>query len=229
MDFSFNGYETCDCSSLNQTSGRVDTRQIPNGYEFAQSTQQAFYFIEDISLDGIELTQDDYLIAMYNGHVVGARAYNGPYTDIPVMGFDPLVVETQNYIIQGEYPSIYILKDNELYEVSGDVPAFGNNETFIVSLSEIDENLPESFELYSPYPNPFNPSTTISYAINQSVKVDLAVYNTTGQKVDQLVNDIQSSGYYSVKWDGEDFSSGLYFVRMQVGSKVYNQKLLLVK
>jgi len=91
------------------------------------------------------------------------------------------------------------------------------------------ENISE-FSLSQNYPNPFNPQTTITYSLNHSGIVNLDIYNILGRKVETLVNEMKTPGNYSVQWNGQDFSSGEYFYRIQLGdSKVLTQKMLLMK
>ena len=84
------------------------------------------------------------------------------------------------------------------------------------------------------YPNPFNPSTTISFNLASDGKVSVAVYNIKGQKVKQLVSDQLSEGEYSVVWDGTDnskkqVSSGIYFYKLKAGAETKVKKMLLLK
>lgn len=83
-------------------------------------------------------------------------------------------------------------------------------------------------------PNPFNPSTTISYRLPQSGKVSLVIYNVLGQEVNRLVNERQNAGVYSISWDGRDASgktvaSGMYFYRLQVEDDWITRKMILLK
>lgn len=92
--------------------------------------------------------------------------------------------------------------------------------TASVSIDDEFNNLPETFELGQNYPNPFNPSTTVKYQVPENAKVNIVVYNMTGQKVTTLTNEFKTAGYHTVNWDGtNDFgqkvSSGVYFLRMQ--------------
>jgi len=79
------------------------------------------------------------------------------------------------------------------------------------------------------YPNPFNPSTSISYALPRSSDVKLSIYNMKGQFVHSLVNAQQPAGIYTVKWDAAGHASGMYLYRLQVGEKIINRKMLLMK
>jgi hypothetical protein len=98
----------------------------------------------------------------------------------------------------------------------------------------VPEAVPTAFGLESNYPNPFNPSTTIRYALPEGADVRLVVYNILGQSVRTLVDGSQSAGRYSVVWDGRDaigrqVASGLYIYRLQAGSFIATQKMLLAK
>jgi len=88
--------------------------------------------------------------------------------------------------------------------------------------------------LGSNYPNPFNPSTNISFSIPSPAKVKLTVYNVKGQKVKELINDTMDMGKHTVQWDGTDHSnrkvsSGLYFSRLEHDSKSKTIKMMLMK
>ena len=85
------------------------------------------------------------------------------------------------------------------------------------------------YALFSNYPNPFNPSTTISYQLPKESFVNLAVYNSLGQEVAVLVNERQTSGKYSVKFNANNLPSGLYFYRLQSGEFYSVRKMILTK
>ena len=95
-------------------------------------------------------------------------------------------------------------------------------------------HLPTKIALYQNYPNPFNPTTTIQYDLPISDKVILKVYNTLGQEVRTLVNEIQDAGRKSIIWDGLDnvetaVSSGVYVYRLKIGSEVKGRKMAGVR
>ena len=97
------------------------------------------------------------------------------------------------------------------------------------------QTLPAAFALAHNYPNPFNPATTIKYALPYAADVELAVYNVVGQVVRTLVAEHQSAGRYAVEWDatndsGHSLSSGMYFYRLQAGGEFREvKKMLLLK
>jgi hypothetical protein len=91
-----------------------------------------------------------------------------------------------------------------------------------------------ALKLEANYPNPFNPSTTISFTLPQRAEVDLSVYDVGGRRVRTLVREEMDSGRKTVAWDGRDdtgrmVSSGMYFCRLRVGERVLAQKLAVVR
>ena len=92
---------------------------------------------------------------------------------------------------------------------------------------------PEAFALADNFPNPFNPTTTIKYALPQAADVELTVYNVVGQAVRTLVAEYQSAGRYAVEWDatddsGHSLSSGMYFYRLEAGGEFHEVKKMLL-
>ena len=79
------------------------------------------------------------------------------------------------------------------------------------------------------YPNPFNPTTSISYTLSDMDHIALSVYNLTGQLIETLVNDQQGAGSYSLIWDASQLPSGMYFLRMETSTEMFHQKLMLLK
>ncbi|PIP77497.1 MAG: hypothetical protein COW85_08600, partial [Ignavibacteria bacterium CG22_combo_CG10-13_8_21_14_all_37_15] len=94
---------------------------------------------------------------------------------------------------------------------------------------EVKVDVPVNFELSQNYPNPFNPSTTIKYAVPVDSKVRLDIYSTLGELVVTLVNDLQTTGNYTVSFDASRFASGTYIYRLTANSTVITKKMLLIK
>ena len=95
-------------------------------------------------------------------------------------------------------------------------------------------NPPASALQLANYPNPFNPSTTISYSIPADGNVNVSIYNVKGQLVNTLVSEYKSKGNYQIVWQGKDsngrsVASGLYFARLVSGGKSISGKMLLMK
>ena len=106
----------------------------------------------------------------------------------------------------------------------------GNQDTTNCSSMSITEpTLPITFTLHEPFPNPFNPNTTIQFSIPQSDMVSINVYNLTGRLVETLLNDFYTMGKHTITWDGSYQSSGMYFVRIESGKFIQTRKVVLVK
>lgn len=95
-------------------------------------------------------------------------------------------------------------------------------------------NLPQSFSISQNTPNPFNPSTAIDFEVPRTSHVKIEVFNTLGQRVSVLVNEVLSPGFKRVTWDGTDqsgqpVSSGVYLYKMTADGFASTKKMLLVK
>ncbi|MFC2092936.1 YCF48-related protein [Bacteroidota bacterium] len=100
--------------------------------------------------------------------------------------------------------------------------------TLLVNVKE-EKTFCESFFLSQNFPNPFNPSTIIRYALPRKSFVTLTVYNTLGLQVAQLVNEQQPAGYHDVVFRGVGLVSGVYFYKLETDGYVNVKKMLLVK
>ncbi len=92
-----------------------------------------------------------------------------------------------------------------------------------------ENNQVKDFKVFQNYPNPFNPSTTISFAIPQRSNVNVKVYNITGKEVASLVNEVKEPGQYSVNFNAEKLSSGVYFYKITAGKYSSVRKMILIK
>ncbi len=97
-----------------------------------------------------------------------------------------------------------------------------------------EAQLPSSFALQQNVPNPFNPSTEISFSLPKACEVSLEVFNVMGQKVAGLVNEFKAAGNHTVKWNGTDdvgqtVASGVYLYRLKAGDFVETKKMILMK
>ncbi|MDZ4182746.1 MAG: carboxypeptidase regulatory-like domain-containing protein [Candidatus Cloacimonadaceae bacterium] len=94
--------------------------------------------------------------------------------------------------------------------------------------------LPLRTELHANFPNPFNPSTTISFSLKESQRVSLNIYDIRGRRVKSLMDAVLAAGKHSLIWDGRDndnraVGGGIYLLRMQAGTDSYSRKILLLK
>ena len=107
---------------------------------------------------------------------------------------------------------------------------FAENSQDISVLDNLSlTNMPVELALDRAYPNPFNPSTSLSYSIPSDGYVQLSVYDINGRLVEQLVDSYQGAGNYNTMWNASNISSGVYFVRLTAASNVLTQKVMLIK
>jgi len=102
------------------------------------------------------------------------------------------------------------------------------NDVF-VGVDDEKKLIPTEYLLMQNYPNPFNPSTTIRYSIPDISKVTLKIYDVLGNEIETIVDEIKSAGNYSVTYNANKLSSGVYFYRMQANNFTATKKFLLVK
>lgn len=150
-------------------------------------------------------------------------------------------IGTDFFIFQGD--TVIDLSSDEYSGIAPDFGAFGSNPNVsdpTVSIKEIENIvIPENLEIFSAYPNPFNPTVTIPYAIPENGNVRISIYNILGQKVLPLVDEIQEEGYHKVLWNGVNkyggkVSTGIYFVNFYVqyessGSDFVTKKIVFIK
>ena len=88
----------------------------------------------------------------------------------------------------------------------------------IITTAEEPKLIANNYQFYPNYPNPFNPTTTLSYRLKENGTVRLVIYDMKGEKITELVNEFQQAGYYEVDWDAKAFglSSGVYLFRIEI-------------
>ena len=126
-------------------------------------------------------------------------------------------------------PQFKLLHDGNLYKLEGNVPVWTENELFIISSLQATEIVPEAYSFNNAYPNPFNPSTTLSFALPIDSEVSLSIYDLQGREVASLIDGNMEAGYHTAIWNADVHGSGVYFVKMVAGEYVDTQKLMLVK
>lgn len=108
----------------------------------------------------------------------------------------------------------------------------GNNEhsnTDPIEKSKTTLQQSEDYKLFQNFPNPFNPSTKISYKIKKEGNVSLTVFNLVGQEISVLVNEKQSAGNYEVEFDASDLTSGVYLYKLQINGFTSVKRMTVLK
>ncbi|SVA39623.1 uncharacterized protein METZ01_LOCUS92477, partial [marine metagenome] len=139
-----------------------------------------------------------------------------------------------------EMEAVYNNETNEMIEfgfLSTDEMMFlfgiyYTNET--VGVDRTDQGLPGQFSISAPYPNPFNPSTTIEYSLPKGNAVNITVYDLMGNKVRTLIDDDKAAGTWSILWDsknesGVSVAAGIYFFNIRTNHFYYTKKAVLLK
>ena len=106
--------------------------------------------------------------------------------------------------------------------------SWNNFGVTIVTLST-EVVIPEEVSLSSAYPNPFNPTTMLSFSVAEEMDVAVTVYDMMGRVVSELASGMYEPGNHELRWDASEQSSGIYFVKMIAGEYSHTQKLMLVK
>jgi hypothetical protein len=93
-----------------------------------------------------------------------------------------------------------------------------------------DNSIPSKISVLDNYPNPFNPITTIHFLVgNSQTEININIYDMKGRLIETLFSDYLSIGEYRLKWNAENRSSGIYFVRITSGDFEQIQKITLIK
>jgi len=115
------------------------------------------------------------------------------------------------------------LQDGLKILVTPSIPTTINDET------SKKNYLPRNIILSQNYPNPFNPSTKIKYALPENSKVNLTIYNSIGEVVTVLVNEIKNEGFHIVNFNALELTNGIYYYRLVVDDNTQVKKMILLK
>ena len=111
-------------------------------------------------------------------------------------------------------------------------PRAWDSVSVVISLTGVGDNTIEpmlTYKLYSNYPNPFNPSTKIKYAVAEKTFVSLQIYDIAGSEVASIVNREQAAGEYEIDFNAGNLTTGVYLYKLQTGNFVETKKMILMK
>ncbi len=141
-----------------------------------------------------------YLTDMINGEIISGK---------------PEELSTVNMTIDGYTTRMFLLADTTMTVTSVN--------------DDYTANAPQKFELKQNYPNPFNPTTTINFVLPKSSNITLKVYNSIGEEVMSLLNGFTQQGIHSIRFNGRNLSSGVYFYQLRYNNNVITKKMMLLK
>ncbi|MBL0106953.1 MAG: T9SS type A sorting domain-containing protein [Ignavibacteria bacterium] len=99
----------------------------------------------------------------------------------------------------------------------------------LTNFTNTSSEIPDKYFLSQNYPNPFNPVTNLEFGISELEFVSLKIFDVLGNEVSTLVNENKPAGRYEVTFNGADFPSGVYFVRMESGDFMDVKRMVLIK
>ena len=100
---------------------------------------------------------------------------------------------------------------------------------YVSAVDKRSSMCPQDFALRQNFPNPFNPTTTIAYALPHSGIVSINICDVLGRRVATLIDEFKPAGNYTAQFNAEGLSSGIYFCRMHAGNYVETKKLILAR
>lgn len=136
-----------------------------------------------------------------------------------------------NYIVpnaDGTWPAAYSLPEATFQVADGPLP-FDENPALTTGIEVVDTQVPSRIELGANYPNPFRSATSFRYAIPQTQRVTVRVYDVLGRAVATLVDEVQPAATYEVSFDARELASGMYLYQVQAGDTVVSKTMMLVK
>lgn len=157
---------------------------------------------------------------------------------------DPLNFAAPNQF--SDHPPVYSLRRYiptliEYYDAAGDAGAiwvgangsdtgiFFDRLNTMTGITPIETKIPHSYSLSQNYPNPFNPVTNLEFAISETGFASLKVFDITGAEIVTLVNEKLSPGSYRYKFNGSNYSSGVYFYKLTVNNFSDTKRMIMLK
>lgn len=142
------------------------------------------------------------------------------------------VIVTKNGLANGTYYT-----NLSIYSNDPDENPYIEPVKFIVADGlgvEEGKEVPDGFRLFPPTPNPFREQVSIRYGLPKNLKVEITIYNLSGQKITTLVNKNKKAGYHSIRWNGEDkfgkkVVNGIYFYCLQAGEFKATKKFIILR
>ncbi|MFZ1323502.1 MAG: YCF48-related protein [Ignavibacteria bacterium] len=186
-----------------------------------------FYLTPGFTLYSMKFTDDNF------GMIVGSSGYILRTTNGGV-NWDSVLSNTNK-----ELYSLFLINKDTGFAVGNNGTVLkttnGGGEGFTLGISSFENNQPEYFQVSQNFPNPFNPTTKISFSLLKSGNVTLEVFDISGKKISEIVRSRYEPGNYEIQFDGSELSSGVYLYNFKItdnfSSLIFTNtgKMLLVK
>ncbi len=118
---------------------------------------------------------------------------------------------------------------NYIFASNGNSSTYRRSITEIINVTQVNQIIPNEYQLMQNYPNPFNPATKINFSLPYQSHVILKVFDLTGKEISMLVNEKLNSGTYEYFFNAASFSSGIYFYSLNAGNFSETKRMMLIK
>ena len=133
-------------------------------------------------------------------------------------------------IPNGRCFKLYSASTGEIYELEGNTEGWSSLlVSSINKLTGTSIEIPQVLTVNPAFPNPFNPSTKLSFGLPTDGNVEVNVFDVNGRLISSLVNSFMTAGSYEVEWNGVNQPSGMYLVKVQFDNEIRTEKIMLVK
>ena len=220
-------------------NGGSPPEQITNEFLFlfapiSNNSPQEKIAISSIVDEGHEFRSAIQLFDSYTGNLDNLTTLEGTLVVSKTWAKDSNYLYLSSYSDDFDFESYKIWKYDLLNDtleqfLNGTNPILLQNEEL-----SIKNNILNKFNIYQNYPNPFNPTTTLQYDLPMDGLVNITIYDMLGNVINQLVNEVQNSGYKTVKWNatnnqGQPVSAGVYLYSIETGDFRKTKKMILLK
>ncbi len=238
-------YLASDVSGMRTVS--VSTEDVSHVYEYTLINYEETLPVELTTFAGVFLADKGVTLnwtSQTESNGLGYNIYRNESSELATaqrMNFSLIQAANSSTANSYTYTDNELLNQNTDYyywlqyvEMDGSFYSFGPAKITVTGNTVENPAVPVHTALNSTYPNPFNPSTTISYALVVPANVNIEVFNSKGQLVKSLVNKHQNAGDFRITWEGKDnnnktCTSGVYFIKMNADNYSSIKKVMLIK
>tara|TARA_Y100000591_G_C21810933_1_gene687841 strand:+ start:167 stop:1453 length:1287 start_codon:yes stop_codon:yes gene_type:complete len=232
-----NGYDGVPQICRVNYNGESPAEQITNELLFLFAPISNHSLQEKIAISSIDEEEVGSAIQLFDsetGNFENLTNLEGTFVVSKTWSKDSNHLYLSSYSDDFDFESYKIWKYDLLNEtleqfLNGTNPILHQNEEL-----DIKNRILNKFSIYQNYPNPFNPFTTLRYDLPEDGFVNLTVYDMAGNKINQLVNEVQNSGFKSVQWNatnnrGQPISAGVYLYTILAGDFRQTKKMIFLK